>query len=218
MAKIHLNTTTTLFKGMKGTMTNVQAGLFWVTKNIVGANSYAKIRGGVTRAYRPTRKLKLLKLSRESLRRLLKTNLFPPSLKLKLSLLFGIGMTYRNQYEGLVKLDSRYWKAHFREKALKMVPNWTAKGGRISVTNSNYKLFSSVKDHVKHKYDGIYIPELRTPHYETGYFPAEYILFRPRQDLVNVTAEYNLNKARHELYVILNAMNKRRQARANKTH
>lgn len=217
MAKIHLNTTTTLFKGMKGPMTNTQAGLFWVTKSIRTANLYAKTRGGITRAYKPTRRLKLLKLSRESLRRLLKTNLFPPNLKQKLILLFGIGISYGNQYKGLVKLNKRYWMEHFRQKAATMVPNWSYKGGRISVTNSNYKLFSSVKDYVKHKYDGIYVPEMPTPHYPTLYFPAEYILFRPRQDLVNVTAEYNLNKARQELYVILNAMNKRRQARANKT-
>ena len=213
MTKIHLNPTTTLFKGMKGNMTNTQAGLFWVTKNIDTANTYARTRGGVTRAYKPTRRLKLLKLSRESLRRLLMTNIFSPNLKHKLSLLFGIGISYGNQYKGLLKLDKRYWAAHFRQKATTMTPNWSYKGGRISVTNSNYKLFANIRNSIKDAYDGIYVPEMRTPHYTTGTFPAEYILFKPRRDLVNVTAEYNLNKARANLNTLLGGMNNRREAR-----
>lgn len=213
MAKIHLNTTTTLFKGMKGPMTNTQAGLFWVTKSIRTANLYAKTRGGITRAYKPTRRLKLLKLSRESLRRLLMTNIFSPNLKQKLILLFGIGISYGNQYKGLVKLNKRYWTEHFRQKAATMVPNWSYKGGRISVTNTNYKLFANIRHAIRDKYDGIYVPEMRTPHYPTLSFPAEYILFNPRQDLVNVTTEYNMNKARANLNTILGAMNTKRQAR-----
>jgi len=213
MAKIHLNTTSTLFKGMKGNMTNTQAGLFWVTKNIGSANSYARIRGGVTRAYKPIRRLKLLKLSRESLRRLLMTNIFSPNLKQRLTLLFGIGISYGNQYKGLKKLDKRYWTAHFRQKAMTMTPNWSHKGGRISVTNSNYKLFGNIRNAIKDTYDGVYVPEMRTPHYPMFSFPAEYILFKPRQDLVNVTAEYNMNRARQNLNTLLGAMNTRRQAR-----
>ena len=222
MAKIHLNTTSTLFKGIKG---NTQAGLFWVTKNIKIANSYAKLRGGITRAYKPTRRLKLLKLSRESLRRLLMTNIFSPNLKQRLILLFGIGISYGNQYKGLLKLDKMYWGAHFNEKFKNMVPIWKQyygmnkknvmgqKGGRISVTNSNYKLFTNIRNAIKSQYDGIYVPETRTPHYNVGSFPAEYILFNPRQDLVNVTAEYNMNKERANLNAILGAMNTKRQAR-----
>ena len=222
MAKIHLNTTSTLFKGIKG---NTQAGLFWVTKNIKTANSYAKLRGGITRAYKPTRRLKLLKLSRESLRRLLTTNIFSPNLKKRIELLFGIGITYGNQYRGLLALKSRYWGAHFNEKFKKMVPIWKQyygiskknvmgqKGGRISVTNSNYKLFENIRNAIRHQYDGIYVPETRTPHYNVGSFPAEYILFNPRQDLVNITTEYNINKARANLNVILGNMNTKRQSR-----
>ena len=213
MAKIHLNPTTTLFKGMKGNMTNTQAGLFWVTKNIDTANTYARTRGGVTRAYKPTRRLKLLKLSRESLRRLLMTKIFSPKLKHKLRLIFGIGISYGNQYKGLLKLDKRYWAAHFRQKAKTMTPNWSHKGGRISVTNSNYKLFANIRNSIKDKYDGIYVPEMRTPHYPVGTFPAEYILFKPRRDLLNVTTEYNLNKARANLNKLLGGMNNKREAR-----
>ena len=225
MAIIRLHKSTVLFKGMRGNMTNTQSKLFWVTKNIKSANSYANQRGGMVRAYRPTRPLKLLKLSRENIRRLLLTKTFSPNIKRQIALIFGIGMTYGNQYKGLIGLNSRYWGAHFSEKFKKMIPIWKqyygmnkknvlmGKGGRISVTNSNYKLFANIRNAIQHQYDGIYVPEMRTPHYNVGSFAAEYILFNPRQDLVNVTTEYNMNKARQNLNVILGAMNNKRQAR-----
>ena len=229
MAIIRLNKNSVLFKGMKGNMTNTQSRLFWVTKHIRSANSYAAQRQGVTHAYRPTRPLKLLKLSRENIRRLLMTNAFSPNLKKRIALLFGIGMTYGNQYRGLLALNRRWWGAHFSEKFQKMVPIWKQyygmskknvmgqKGGRISVTSSNYELFANIRNAIRHQYDGIYVPEMRTPHYEVGSFAAEYILFNPRQDLVNVTTEYNLNKARANLNVILGAMNNKRAARQTRS-
>lgn len=226
MATIRLNTTSVLFKGMKGTMTNVQSRLFWVTKNIRSANAYAASRQGITHAYRPARQLKLLKLSRENIRRLLMTNIFSPNLKHRVQLLFGTGgLTYGNQYKGLVKLNRAYWRAHFLQKFKKLTPIWkqnygltknnvmAQKGGRISVTNSDYLLFSNIRNAIKHKYDGVYIPEMRTSHYNVGSFPAEYILFNPRADLVNVTAEFNLNRARANLNALLNEMNTKREAR-----
>jgi len=179
----------------------------------------------MVRAYRPIRPLKLLKLSRENIRRLLLTNTFSPNLKKRIELMFGIGMKYGNQYRGLLALNRRWWGAHFSEKFKKMIPIWKEiyglnkknvmrlPGGRISVKESNYMLFGNIRNAIKHVYDGIYIPEMRTPHYEVGSFAAEYILFNPRRDLVNVTAEYNLNKARANLNVILGAMNNKREAR-----
>jgi hypothetical protein len=225
MAIIRLNKSTVLFKGMKGNMTNTQSRLFWATKNIKSANSYSKSREGVTHAYMPARPLKLLKLSRENIRRLLMTNIFSPNLKKRIELMFGIGMKYGNQYRGLLALNRRWWGAHFSEKFQKMVPIWKqyygmnkknvmmGKGGRISVVTSNYELFANIRNAIRHQYDGLYIPEMRTPHYEVGSFAAEYILFNPRRDLVNVTTEYNLNKARANLNVILTAMNNKRAAR-----
>jgi hypothetical protein len=210
MAKVYLNTNTPLFKGMKG---RKMAPLFWVTKIVDIANGYAQRANGATRVYKPARRLKLLKLSRESIRRLLQTSLFPPSLKHKLALMMGIGMSYRDQFEGLVKLNKGYWLAHFNEKYQNSSPNWMAKGGRISLVNKDAKLFGEIKDAIKHKYDGVYVPEVPTPHYAQGAFPAEYILFKPRQDLVNVTTAFNLNKARQNLYAQLNEMNKKREAR-----
>lgn len=214
VAKIYLNTNVPLFKGLKGNMTNVQSRLFWVTKNVGSANSYARVRGGVTRVYVPVRKLKLLKLSRESIRRLLQTNVLSPNTKLQLKLLFGVGLSHLNQYKGLLKLNKAYWKAHFAEKRQGGITPKPDKGGRISVTNSNYKLFSSIRNNLPAgKYDGIYVPEMRTPHYPQLSFPAEYILFRPRSDLKNVTAEYNLNKARVNLNTMLGEMNRKHNAR-----
>jgi hypothetical protein len=225
MAVIRLNTNTVLFKGMKGNMTNTQSRLFWVTKNVRGANSYAQSRQGTTRVYKPTRPLKLLKLSRENIRRLLLTNIFSPNLKNRIKLLFGIGITYGNQYKGLLNLNRNYWRAHFKEKFKTLIPNWKQyggmtknnamkyKGGRISVTGSNYELFANIRNAVKDKYDGIYVPEMRTIHYSQGSFPAEYILFNPRQDLLNITNEYNLNKARANLNAVLEAINNKREAR-----
>ena len=229
MAIIRLNTNSTLFKGMKGNMTNTQSRLFWMTKNIKSANSYANQRGGMVRAYRPIRPLKLLKLSRENIRRLLLTNTFSPNIKREIALIFGIGMTYGNQHKGLMGLNSRYWGDHFSKKFKKMVPIWKEiygldkknvmglPGGRISVNSYNYMLFGNIRNAVKHVYDGLYIPEMRTPHYEVGSFAAEYILFNPRQDLVNITTEYNMNKARQNLNVILGAMNNKRQARTSRS-
>jgi len=214
MAHIHLNRTTTVFKGVGKSA--VHSGLFWVTKNTRIANNYADRYNGKVHVYRPTRRLKLLKLSRESIRRLLSSNMFSPNIKHKLALLFGIGMSYRNQYEGLLKNDKRYWKAHFNEKYQNTRPNWTAKGGRISITSRNQALFSNIKNAIKHKYDGIYVPEMRTPHYLQGYFPSEYILFNPRQNVENVTADFNMNKARANLNKLLVAMNTRRQMRSIK--
>ena len=154
------------------------------------------------------------------------SNTFSPNIKKRIELMFGIGMTYGNQYRGLLALNRRWWGAHFNDKFQKMIPIWKkyygmnkknvmmGKGGRISVTNSNYKLFENIRNAIRDKYDGIYIPEMRTPHFEVGSFAAEYILFNPRRDLVNVTAEYNLNKARANLNVILGGMNNKRQARS----
>jgi hypothetical protein len=63
-------------------------------------------------------------------------------------------------------------------------------------------------------YDGIYVPEMKSPHYANpGSFPAEYILFRPRQDLVNVTEEISLNNERAKVEATLNAINARYMAR-----
>ena len=229
MAIIRLNKNSVLFKGMKGNMTNTQSRLFWVTKHIRSANSYAAQRQGVTHAYRPTRPLKLLKLSRENIRRLLMTNAFSPNLKKRIALLFGIGMTYGNQYRGLLALNRRWWGAHFSEKFQKMVPIWKENyglnkknvmglpGGRISVVSSNYNLFTNIRNAIKNQYDGIYVPEMRTPHYNVGSFAAEYILFNPRQDLVNITREYNMNRARSNLNVLLTAMNNKREARQTRS-
>jgi hypothetical protein len=226
MAIIRLNTSSVLFKGMKGNMTNTQSKLFWLTKNIRSANSYARQRQGITRAYKPARPLKLLKMSRENIRRLLLTSTFSPNLKHRIQLLFGTGgLTYGNQYKGLLNLNRKYWNAHFSEKFTKLIPIWKQhygltksnvmgqRGGRISVTNIDYKLFSNIRDAVKHKYDGIYIPEMRTPHYNVGSFPAEYIIFNPRTDLSNVTTEFNFNKTRANLNVLLNEMNTKRASR-----
>jgi uncharacterized FAD-dependent dehydrogenase len=225
MAVIRLNKSTVLFKGMKGNMTNTQSRLFWVTKNIKSANFYSKSREGVTHAYRPARPLKLLKFSRENIRRLLMSNAFSPNTKKRIELMFGIGMTYGNQYRGLLALNRRWWGAHFSEKFQKMVPIWKqyygmnksnvlmGQGGRISVTNSNYKLFANIRNAIQHQYDGIYVPTMRTPHYNEGSFSAEYILFNPRRDLVNVTNEFNFNMARENLNKTLVAMNNRREAR-----
>lgn len=52
-----------------------------------------------------------------------------------------------------------------------------------------------------------------TPHYNPETFPAEYILFNPRQNLKNITKEHNLNKARLSLNKLLNEMNTKREAR-----
>lgn len=213
MATIHLNTTATLYKGMKGNMTNVQSRLFWVTKNVRAATGYARSRQGVVRVYKPHRKLKLLKMSRESIRRLLMTNMFSPNLKHKIRLLFGIELSYKNQYEGLKKLGPNFWTKHFREKWGGREILRGIKGGRISLTNSDYAMFNGIRNAVKHKYDGIYVPEMYTPHYNPETFPAEYILFNPRQNLQNITKEHNLNKARKSLNVLLNEMNTKREAR-----
>ena len=214
---------------MKGNMTNIQSRLFWVTKNIKSANSYSKSREGVTHAYRPARPLKLLKFSRENIRRLLMSNAFSPNTKKRIELMFGIGMTYGNQYRGLLALNRRWWGAHFSEKFQKMVPIWKqyygmnksnvlmGQGGRISVTNSNYKLFANIRNAIQHQYDGIYVPTMRTPHYNEGSFSAEYILFNPRRDLVNVTNEFNFNMARENLNKKLVAMNNRREARRTRS-
>jgi hypothetical protein len=178
------------------------------------ANAYAHLRRGVTHAYRPIRRLKLLKLSRESIRRLLLTDLFTPAIKRRLRTLFGIGMTYGNQFGALRENNYQYWRAHFREKyGGKPEPNWNVKGGRISTTNQNYSLFSGMKHALKDIYDGIYVPEMATPHYEGGTFPAEYILFNPRQDLVNVTKEISLNNERAKVEARLEAINARYMAR-----
>jgi hypothetical protein len=213
MATIQLNVNSILYKGIKGNVTNTQSKLFWVTKNIQVANTYAKSRGGGVRVYKPHRKLKLLKLSRESIRRLLLTNMFSPNLRHKIILLFGIGISYKNQYEGLKKLNKSFWEAHFRQKYGGRQPLWNHPGGRISITNTNYEMFIRIRNVSKNRYDGIYIPEMRTPHYSTGSFPAEYILFNPRGDLNNITTEYNLNKARDNLNVLLGEMNNKREAR-----
>lgn len=54
---------------------------------------------------------------------------------------------------------------------------------------------------------------MRTPHYNVGSFPAEYIIFNPRTDLLNVTTEFNFNKKRTNLNVLLNEMNTKRASR-----
>ena len=213
MAHVYLNTSTTVYRG--STNNSSHPGLFWMTKNVRIANYYANRSKGIVRAYRPARRLKLLKLSRESIRRLLSTNLFTPNIKHKLALLFGIGMTYRNQYDELVKLDNRFWKSHFQQKYKNKTPNWGSKGGRISVTSMNRALFTTIKNSIKHKYDGIYVPEMPTPHYPQGTFPSEYILFNPRENVENITTQINMNQARSNLNALLMAMNAKRQMREN---
>jgi hypothetical protein len=129
--------------------------------------------------------------------------------------MFGIGMTYGNQFKALKENNYQYWRAHFREKyGGKPEPNWNAKAGRISVTNQNYSLFSGIRHSIEGMYDGIYVPEMKSPHYPNpGSFPSEYILFRPRQDLMNVTKEISLNNARTKEEARLNAINARYMAR-----
>ena len=76
------------------------------------------------------------------------------------------------------------------------------------------KLFSGIRHSIEGMYDGIYVPEMKSPHYPNpGSFPSEYILFRPRQDLVNVTKEISLNNARTKEEARLNAINARYMAR-----
>jgi hypothetical protein len=160
--------------------------LFWMTDNKEQASDYGKVYTFAT-----TRPLNFMRLTNKKVKQIIKSGVLYPDIAQLFEALWGLDMSYKEQYKKLIKYDPNYfgdwYKDHFGEKGPVFGKK---KGGRLSNTDTNVDLFSYLRDiyYKKNLYDGIYVPGTLSPHYagDVRWFPPEFILFNPSTNLRRV--------------------------------
>ena len=198
-----------LFKGIKNlgpfnlVNRSYRSKLFWLTKSSTNAATY-----GTVALYKPKRKLKLLKLTYATVKKLIENPNTSDNLRKLLEHTWGGPTnTYFNQY---MKMSSFAWQA-FLSKYRGLMENYdpvtgmvTSKpmnqinsiwknsqgnpirAGRISILNMNVKTYGLLRNKFSDKYDGIWSPAVRSPFHGSGgrnKFGAELVIFNPDEVL-----------------------------------
>jgi hypothetical protein len=210
-----------LFKGIKNlgpfnVNRSYRSRLFWLTKNATNAAGY-----GTVGLYKPKRKLRLLKLTYATVKKLIEDPNTSNNLRKVLEHTWGGPTnTYLNQY---MKMRSIAWEAFYqkyRGLTESYNPNtgmitttpinqinqiWkNAKGnplraGRISVLNMNVRAYGLLRNRFSDKYDGLWSPTVRSPYHgrsnREGKFGTELVIFKPDEVLdKEIYPPENLNK------------------------
>jgi hypothetical protein len=198
-----------LYKGIKnlgGFNVNrtYRSRLFWLTKNATNAAGY-----GTVGLYKPKRKLRLLKLTYYTVKKLIEDPNTSENLRNILGHTWGGPTnTYLNQYK---KMRSIAWEAFYQkyrnnmeiynqntnmfsiQPINKINSIWKNKkgnpirAGRISMLNMNVRAYGLLRNRFSDKYDGIWSPAVRSPYHGSvsreGKFGSELVIFKPDEVL-----------------------------------
>jgi len=177
---------TMMYKGISNNARIYETPVFF-TFSINYARTYAKARLGEYAAKKP---LKLLHLTKKTLKYLLAHSELSQLNKNRLAFIMGANMTVKNQLQFLNKIVQNNSEKAFRlgvmrNNLLRYGKTENAPGGRKSFMNLDLTVYKSLCAFCrKHGYDGIYVDELTSPFHNR--FGAELALCSPRNSLVNI--------------------------------
>lgn len=177
---------TMLYKGISNSARVYETPVFFTfSRNY--ASMYAKARLG---EYATKKPLKLLHLTKKTLKYLLAHSELSQLNKNRLAFIMGANMTVKNQLQFLNKIVQNNAEKAFRRGIMlnnlaKTGKGHNAPGGRKSFMNLDLTVYKSLCAFCStHGYDGIYVDELTSPFHNR--FGAELALCSPRNSLVNV--------------------------------
>jgi hypothetical protein len=177
---------TMLYKGISNSARVYETPVFFTfSRNY--ASTYAKARLG---EYATKKPLKLLHLTKKTLKYLLAHSELSQLNKNRLAFIMGANMTVKNQLQFLNKIVQNNAEKAFRRGV--MMNNLTkygktenAPGGRKSFMNLDLAVYKSLCAFCKKRgYDGVYVDDLTSPFHNR--FGAELALCSPRNSLVNI--------------------------------
>jgi len=177
---------TMMYKGISNNARIYETPVFF-TFSINYARTYAKARLGEYAAKKP---LKLLHLTKKTLKYLLAHSELSQLNKNRLAFIMGANMTVKNQLQFLNKIVQNNSEKAFRlgvmrNNLLRYGKTENAPGGRKSFMNLDLTVYKSLCAFCrKHGYDGIYVDELTSPFHNR--FGAELALCCPGNSLVNI--------------------------------
>jgi len=177
---------TMMYKGISNNARIYETPVFF-TFSINYARTYAKARLGEYAAKKP---LKLLHLTKKTLKYLLAHSELSQLNKNRLAFIMGANMTVKNQLQFLNKIVQNNSEKAFRlgvmrNNLLRYGKTENAPGGRKSFMNLDLTVYKSLCAFCrKHGYDGIYVDELTSPFHNR--FGAELALCSPGNSLVNI--------------------------------
>ena len=177
---------TMLYKGISNNTRIYETPVFF-TFSMNYARTYAKARLGEYAAKKP---LKLLHLTKKTLKYLLAHSELGQLNKNRLAFIMGANMTVKNQLQFLNKIVQNNAEKAFRRgvmhnNLLKYGKTENAPGGRKSFMNLDLAVYKSLCAFCrKHGYDGIYVDELTSPFHNR--FGAELALCNPRNSILNI--------------------------------
>ena len=177
---------TMMYKGISNNARVYETPVFFTfSRNY--ALTYAKARLG---EYATKKPLKLLYLTKKTLKYLLAHSELSQLNKNRLAFIMGANMTVKNQLQFLNKIVQNNAEKAFRRGVMlnnlvKTGTGQNAPGGRKSFMNLDLAVYKSLCAFcIKHRYDGIYVDELKSPFHSR--FGAELALCSPRNSLVNI--------------------------------
>jgi hypothetical protein len=183
---MNLPIATMLYKGISNSARVYETPVFFTfSRNY--ASMYAKARLG---EYATKKPLKLLHLTKKTLKYLLAHSELSQLNKNRLAFIMGANMTVKNQLQFLNKIVQNNAEKAFRRgimlnNLVKTGKGHNAPGGRKSFMNLDLTVYKSLCAFCRnHGYDGIYVDELTSPFHNR--FGAELALCSPRNSLMNI--------------------------------
>jgi hypothetical protein len=177
---------TMMYKGISNNARIYETPVFFTfSRNY--ARTYAKARLGEYAAKKP---LKLLHLTKKTLKYLLAHSELSQLNKNRLAFIMGANMTVKNQLQFLNKIVQNNSEKAFRlgvmrNNLLRYGKTENAPGGRKSFMNLDLTVYKSLCAFCRrHGYDGIYVDELTSPFHNR--FGAELALCNPRNSILNI--------------------------------
>jgi hypothetical protein len=175
-----------LYKGISNSARVYETPVFF-TFSRNHAQTYAKARLG---EYVTKKPLKLLHLTKRTLRYLMNHSNLAQINKNRLAFTMGLNMTVKSQIEFLNKITQNkdqkaFYEGIMRANISKTKTGMNTLGGRKSFMNIDLNMYKGLCAFCRQKgYDGIYVDELSSVFHPR--FGAELVLCNPRNSLVNI--------------------------------
>jgi hypothetical protein len=175
-----------LYKGISNAARKYNKPVFFTFSRNYAAQ-YAKARLG---QYVTKRKLRLLNLTRRTVKYILAHADFTQLNKNRLAFMMGYNMTVGAQLALINKITSNQGNRNYRRSVMQQNLAASGKGhfnqgGRKSFMNLDLLVYKALCAFCKqHGYDGLYVDELTSPFHPR--FGAELVLCDPKNSLVNV--------------------------------
>ena len=177
---------TILYKGISNNARTYEAPVFF-TFTRGHAQTYAKARLG---EYATKKPLKLLHLTKKTLKYLLSHSELNQINKNRLAFAMGLNMTVKTQFEFLNKIiqgnaEKAFYRGIMMGNLAKTKAGMNSAGGRKSFMNIDLAMYRGLCSFCrKHGYDGIYVDELSSAFHTR--FGEELVLCNPRNSISNI--------------------------------